>query len=181
MEQPKDYLVSENTYKEYMLQLNDGSLVWAYIAADTHEEPFQFYKERGWDANAYQLEDIHHVVQELPDDFYDECSDCFDGKVAVDKVLKGERVCDTCKIRAIYLEPFKTDQPNVYKYNNLDELQYLYNSLDAPTPKNFKAEFSSGIIDTKGLKDFGLVYTWSHMDDFSDYPLEYCAIIEGVK
>lgn len=181
MKQPEDYLVSENAYKEYMLQLNDGSLVWAYISADTHDEPLGFCKKRGWDADAYQLEDIHHVVQELPEDFYDECSECTNGKIAVDKVLKCERVCDDCKIKAVNLEPFKTNQHNVYKYNNLDELQHLYNALDAPIPDNFNAEFSSGVIDTKGLKDFGLMYTWSHMDDFSDYPLDYCAIIEGVK
>ena len=177
----KDYLVQENAYKEYMLKLKTGELVWSYIAHDLPTEPLEFFKSRGWNADSYSLNEIEEVVKELPEEFSNECNKCFDGKVDVVKAMNGVRTCDDCLIQEAKLDFYKTNQDGVYKYENHDQLQKLYDILDNPISCNFNTDFGTHKIDTKALKHpFGLVHTWSHMDDFSDYPLDYCAIIDGV-
>lgn len=176
----KDYLIKENAYKEYMLKLKTGELVWSYVGQDVPTEPLEFFKSRGWDAESYSLGEIEEVIKELSECFSNECKSCFDGKVDVVKALNGGRTCDDCLIQGAKLSFYKTNQERVYKYENHDQLQKLYDILDHPISNNFDTDWNTHKIDTKGLKHtFGLVYTWSHMDDFSDYPLDYCAIIDG--
>ena len=181
MKTPQDYLISENSGKEYTIRLKDGSVVWAYVAHDLPQEPLEFFLSRGWDAESLKLSDIEEVIQELPDGFSNDCYNCFDGKVGVERALQGENVCFDCKEKEIRLEPFKTNQKNVYKYDNLDQLQKLFDTLGNPIADNFETDWNMGEINKKGLKDFGLMYCWSNMGDFDDYPLDYCAIIQGVK
>lgn len=178
---PEDYLIKENYGKQYALEKKDGQVVWGYVAKDIPEDPLEFFSAYGWDAETIQLWDIDSVVQELPDDYNEDCNGCFNGKISVLKALSGEEYCDDCKIRECYLTPFKTPLNNVYKYDNLDQLQKLYDTLDHPISDNFETDWSTNKINMKMLKGYGLMYVWSNMGDFDDSPSEYCAIIDGAK
>lgn len=181
MKEPKDYLVAENEGREYSIKKTNGDNVWAYITRDLPDEPLEFFTGKRWNAEVLSISEIDHIIQELPDMYSDDCSTCWDGKIEPEKALLGETICFDCKEKEIRLEPFKTGQVSVYKYDNLDQLQKLYNTLGNPVPDNFYINHKTENIEVKGLKDFGLLYLWSNMGDFDEYPSEYCAIIQGVK
>lgn len=180
MNNPKYYLKPENIDKLYLIKLKNTSILPAYVDEvrinGVEQICFTYYE----DFECYVEKDIEEVLQELPEDFTDNCDSCNDGKIDIHKTLNGETTCDSCLQQQHGLVKFKTTLPDVYKYNSIEELQELYKVLDCPIPDGVKKDRNTQTLIVDDLKhSFGLVYTWSHWDDFSDYPLDYCAVIDG--
>ena len=178
----KDYLNYENDGKRYLIKLKSNQEVVAFVDEAKLNNPdfYSFYVYDDGNVYAVNNNEIEEVLQELPEDFTDNCDSCDDGKIDVHKALNGETTCDNCLQRKQGLIKFKTKQDNVYKYNSIEELQELYKVLDCPIPNGVDKDWNTQTLIVDDLKySFGLVYTWSHWDDFSDYPLDYCAVIDG--
>ena len=176
----KDYLNYENDGKQYLIKLKSNQEVVAYVDEAKLDNP-DFYSFYIYDScDVLENSEIEEVLQELPEDFTDNCDSCDDGKINLQLALNGETACDNCKQRQQGLIKFKTSLPNVYKYNSIEELQELYKLLDCPIPNGVDKDWNTETLIVDDLKhSFGLVYTWSNWDDFSDYPLDYCAVIDG--
>ena len=179
MTNPKDYLKPENIDKLYLIKLKNSSVLPAYVEEvrinGVEQICFTYYE----DFECYVEKDIEEVLQELLEDFTDNCDSCNDGKIDIHKALNGETTCEDC-LQQQGLIKFKTKQANVYKYNSIEELQELYEVLGCPIPNGVDKDWNTQTLIVYDLKySFGLVYTWSHWDDFQDNPQDYCAVIDG--
>lgn len=180
MNNVQSYLKPENIDKQYLIKLKSGDVVVAYIEDVVYGGVSSLYFTYYRDYECYSTDEIEEVLKELPDDFTLDCDSCDNGNLDVDKALDGETTYDDCLNKQEHLIKFKTKQPNVYKYNSIEELEQLYEVLGSPIPNNLDKDWDTEKLIIHSLKhSSGLVYTWSHWDDFQDNPFDYCAVIDG--
>lgn len=185
MKEPKDYLVREFQNKDFLLLLKTGEEVIASVQHDLPDEPLSFFSVYGgWDSDIYGVDDVQEVLREMDEETNYNCSSC-DGGLDVKEILLKIHTCDNCAIAKIELLKYSTQQRGVYCYNSINELNSLYKNLNQPIINNHDMiwdDRDSIKMDTEKLEhQFGLIYTWSHWDDFQDNPSEFCAIIDGAK
>lgn len=74
---------------------------------------------------------------------------------------------------------------NLFKYTNLEDFLGIVKALNYPISDNLEVSWDESCTpkyETGKLKyRYGLLYYWSHMDDFDDYPTGYFAVIDGGK
>ena len=107
-----------------------------------------------------------------------ECYSCGDEF----KTLK-DNLCIDCNDREDKLIKYKTKLSSTYRYDSIDELKELIEILDNPLIDNiecFRGVKYSPEYDSL-QHSFGLVYTWSHWDDFDDNPMYYCVVLDGAS
>ena len=181
MNEIKDYLVSDNQHKSYLLKLKDGSEVVASIEHDLPDEPLEFHEVGGWDSDIFSKESIESVIMELPDDLNMECYSC-GGELNPREALVGEKECKDCIIKYEQLFKYETRLGRTYKYDTIDELVDLYKILGQPICDNLDMDWNQDdhkLLLSSLVNIYGLVYTWSHWDDFQDNPMEYCVVLDG--
>lgn len=180
MNEIKDYLVPDNQHKSYLLKLKDGSEVVASIEHDLPDEPLEFMDVDSWDIC---INNIESVIMELPDDLNMECYSC-GGELNPREALVGEKECKYCIIKYEELSKYETRLGRTYKYDTIDELVDLYKILGQPICDNLDMDWNQDdhkLLLSSLVNIYGLVYTWSHWDDFQDNPMEYCVVLDGVK
>lgn len=165
----KDVVNKENTNKVYLCKLKDGSLVEMQVHDNCEScitENFVLYNFENVDDDKEYLEsDIDEIVELVDKDFYDDEDD----------------YC-SCKIDFKSLEKFKIQQ-DVYAYNNLEELRFIFKCLNSPIISGIGFTDEQEYIDSL-IDESGIVFYWSEYDDFSCYGdgfTYYCKIITGVK
>lgn len=58
----------------------------------------------------------------------------------------------------------------------------LYKILGQPICDNLDMDWiqeDHKLLLSSLVNIYGLVYTWSHWDDFQDSPMEYCVVLDG--
>jgi len=74
---------------------------------------------------------------------------------------------------------------NLFKYTNLEDFLDIVKALNYPISDNLGMSWGESYTpayETGKLKfSHGLLYYWSHMDDFDDCPTGYFAVIDGGK
>lgn len=94
-----------------------------------------------------------------------------------------DNLCIDCSDRENKLIKYKTNLSNTYQYGSIDELKELIEILDDPLIDNlecFRGRHYQPEYDSL-QHSFGLVYTWSHWDDFDDNPMNYCVVLDGAS
>ena len=89
MTNTKDYLKTENIDKKYLIKLKSGEVVAAYIEDVVYGGVSSLYFTYYHEYECYSTDEIEEVLQELPEDFTDNCDSCNGGKINVHKALNG--------------------------------------------------------------------------------------------
>ena len=68
---------------------------------------------------------------------------------------------------------------NLYSFTSVDELNKIYKLFNEPIVDNY-SDISLTIRTYNEFKfERGLIYIWSHWDEFDDHPMMYCGIFLG--
>lgn len=168
----EDVVNSENEFSVFSCKMKDGSekSLQIHDDRDDHLKPnYVFYNfEDVSDSKEYTEKDIDEIIGQVH--FYsennDENYDSFEGM-------------DFEAIKEFEI------QPNVYKYNSKEHLEFVINSLNNPIIVDSKLGFDANKVYIDNLETkYGVLYYYTEYDDYSCYGdgfTHYVKIISGVS
>lgn len=157
----KAVVVAENRHKVYGCELTNGEFMRLEVVEGIKMGTWFLQDYDDVESSTYYLEsDIVEIYNELAD-----LEDEYEHGIKIDYET---------------LKPFTTPSTNVYKYDQLDELDIIIKALDEPIVNglgcSWKEDYKKGLT-----KSYGLLFFWSEYDNLAcgNPYTPYCKIIDG--
>lgn len=167
----EDVVNSDNVYLVFSCKMKDASekLLQIHDDCKDHLKPnYVFHNfEDVSDLKEYTEKDIDEIIGQVHFDL-DSDSENYDSFECMDfEAIKEFEI-----------------QPNVYKYNSKEHLEFIINSLNNPIIVDSNLGFDANKVYIDNLKtSYGVLYYYTEYDDFSCYGdgfTHYVKIISGV-
>lgn len=156
---------ASNNGRVYECFLNNGENKILQVYYNVQDNIIEIYDFLDEESNYNYIDEVEKIVGEVTDDYVfvgepSSYEDEHEPKYTPEELEF---------MQSLYLEQ------GLYKFNTKEEFLKLYNTFKQPIADNFNGSedlFKNGV-------EYGLFYTWSHWDDFDDYPMHYCAVFVG--